>query len=108
MKRRFLCKQCRHIFDAEITVDSSTSSDVPCPSCGGSDIMEAPTWAPLGSGWNIFENDTWEYQCQQCKNTFKLPIPKSPAEDRSRRCLFCNSEHLHLLTGAKSLPLYCG
>jgi len=108
MKRRFLCKQCRNIFDLEFSGDSPTSSESCCPACNSPDITEAPTWAPLGSGWNIFETDTWEYQCQECKNTFKLPIPKSPTEDKSRRCLYCNSEHLHLLTGSKTLPLYCG
>jgi DNA-directed RNA polymerase subunit RPC12/RpoP len=92
----------------EITDDSSVGEEIRCPGCGGSEIMEAPPWAPLGSGLNILENDTWEYQCQECKNTFKLPIPKSPAEDKSRRCLACNSAHLHLLTGAGALPLYCG
>jgi Zn finger protein HypA/HybF involved in hydrogenase expression len=108
MKRRFLCKRCRLVFDIEIRGDSLTGQKVLCPGCRSADIMEAPTWAPLGSGLNIFENDTWEYQCQECKTTFRLPIPKSPAEDKSRRCLACRSEHLHLLTGAGALPLYCG
>jgi hypothetical protein len=36
-----------------------------------------------------------------------MPIPKSPAEDKSRKCPVCNSGHLHLITGAKALPLYC-
>ena len=108
MKRRFLCKQCRDVFDIEIPGDSSDGTEVHCQKCSSSDIMEAPTWAPLGSGWNIFETDVWEYECQLCKNTFKLPIPKSPTEDKSRRCLACDSAHLHLLTGAKSAPLYCG
>src|SRR4030042_339321 len=105
MKHRFLCKKCRHIFDAEITGDSSIGLEMRCPGCASSDVMDAPTWAPLGSGLNIFENDTWEYQCQQCKKNFKLPIPKSPTEDKSRRCVFCYSPHLHLLTGTGALPL---
>jgi Zn finger protein HypA/HybF involved in hydrogenase expression len=108
MKRRFLCKQCRYVFDAEAPGDSFAGQEVRCPSCRGDDVMEAPTWAPLGSGLNIFENDTWEYQCQECKTTFRLPIPKSPTEDKSRRCVSCQSQHLHLLTGAGALPLYCG
>jgi len=108
MRCRLLCKKCRHVFDMEIPGDSFRGTEVRCQKCGCADVMEAPTWAPLGSGLNIFENDTWEYQCQQCKITFKLPIPKSPAEDKSRRCLFCNSEHLHLLTGTGAMPLYCG
>jgi Zn finger protein HypA/HybF involved in hydrogenase expression len=108
MKRRFLCRKCRYVFDVEVPGGSLIDNEVKCPFCQGSDIMAAPTWAPLGSGLNIFENDAWEYQCQECKTTFRLPIPKSPAEDKSRKCLSCNSEHLHLLTGAGALPLYCG
>ena len=108
MRRRFLCKQCRNVFDTEITGYSLREIEVRCSACNSPDIMEAPTWAPLGSGLNIFENDTWEYQCQECKTTFRLPIPKSPTEDKSRRCIECNSEHLHLLTGTGAMPLYCG
>jgi len=108
MERRFLCKRCRYVFDMEIPGDSSRRTEVRCQKCDSADVMEAPAWAPLGSGSNIFENDIWEYQCQQCRNTFKLPIPKSPEEDKGRRCLFCNSAHLHLLTGAGAMPLYCG
>ena len=108
MKRRFLCKQCRHVFDVSTKGDSSVSTEARCPGCGSADIMEAPTWVPLGAGLNIFESDTWEYQCQDCKATFKLPIPKSPGEDKSRRCPTCNSEHIHLQTSTGGLPLYCG
>jgi DNA-directed RNA polymerase subunit RPC12/RpoP len=108
MNSRFLCRQCRHVFDADTPGDSLTGKEIHCPVCKGLDIIEAPAWAPLGSGLNIFESDTWEYQCQECKKTFKLPIPKSPTEEKSRRCLACNSVHLHLLTGSGALPLYCG
>ena len=108
MKRRFLCKQCRYVFDVEIPEDAERGTEVRCQKCNSSDVMEAPTWAPLGSGLNIFEGDSWEYQCQQCKKNFKLPIPKSPEEDKSRACPFCNSNHLHLLTIDGAKPLYCG
>lgn len=108
MEHRFLCKQCRHVFDLEMPRDSSLDKEVHCTKCGGSDVMEAPTWAPLGSGWNILESTVWEYECQQCKHVFKMPIPKSPAEDKSRRCPACNSGHLHLLTNMGGLPLHCG
>ena len=108
MGHRFLCKQCRHVFDSEISNGSSLNQEVYCPACGNSDVMEAPAWAPLDSGWNIFESNEWEYECQECKHTFKLPIPQSPAEGESRKCPVCNSGHLHLLTGGKALPLHCG
>ena len=108
MKHRFLCKRCRYVFDMEILDDSTGGTEVRCQECGNTDVMEAPAWAPLGSGFNIFENDTWEYQCQDCKNTFKLPIPKSPTEEKDRVCIFCKSRHLHLVTGKGNIPLYCG
>ena len=108
MEHRFLCKQCRHVFDLPIPGSSSIDKEVHCPTCGSSDVMEAPAWAPLDSGWNIFESNMWEYECQQCKHIFKLPIPQSPAEDKSRRCPNCNSEHLHLLTGAGVRAFACG
>jgi DNA-directed RNA polymerase subunit RPC12/RpoP len=108
MERRFLCKQCQYVFDAAISDVTSPDTNVHCPVCCGTNVTEAPPWAPLGSGLNIFESDTWEYECQQCLHKFTMPIPQSPTEDRNRRCPLCNSGHLHLLTGKKALPLYCG
>jgi DNA-directed RNA polymerase subunit RPC12/RpoP len=108
MERRFLCKQCWHIFDVATNDDSSSSAGLRCPACLSTDVMEAPAWAALGSGLNIFDSNEWKYECQQCKHKFTMPIPKSPSEDKSRRCPMCNSKHLHLLTGEKALPLYCG
>ena len=108
MKRRFLCKKCRNVFDLEVASDSTRGTEVRCLKCGSSEVMETPTWAPLDSGWNIFESSEWEYECQDCKRTFKMPVPKTPAEDESRKCPYCGSSHLHLLTGGKALPLHCG
>jgi Zn finger protein HypA/HybF involved in hydrogenase expression len=108
MKRRFLCKKCWNIFDLSDVDDSSSNLEIRCPKCCSADITEAPPWAPLDSGRNIFESDVWQYECQQCLHKFKMPIPKSPAEDKSRKCPACHSDHLHLITGAKTLPLYCG
>ena len=108
MERRFLCKKCRNVFDIAISESASPGAGIHCPLCCGTDVTEAPAWAPLGSGFNIFENDTWEYQCQECKNTFKLPVPKSPEEGKTRICLFCSSNHLHLMTDTGAIPLYCG
>ena len=107
MERRFLCKQCRHVFDLEMPQDTHANLKIHCISCNGTDVIEAPAWAPLDSGWNIFEDNEWEYECQHCKQKFKMPIPESPSEDKSRKCPVCNSGHLHMLTGSKALPLYC-
>jgi DNA-directed RNA polymerase subunit RPC12/RpoP len=108
MERRFLCKQCLNVFDHAVSDSLSPGEKIKCPACCGFDVVEAPPWVPLDSGTNIFETDTWEYECQQCKHKFKMPIPKSPTEDKNRRCPVCNSGHLHLLTGKENLPLYCG
>ena len=108
MQHRFLCKHCRQIFDKEIPSDSSLGEEVHCTKCGGSDFVEAPAWAPLGSGMNILDNDTWEYECQECKHVFRYPIPKSPSESKNRNCPACQSGHIHLLNNMESLPLYCG
>ncbi|OGN96984.1 MAG: hypothetical protein A2Y89_04750 [Chloroflexi bacterium RBG_13_51_18] len=107
MERRFLCKQCWNVFDVASSDSATTDEKVHCPACGSADVMEAPPWAPLDSGKNIFKSNEWEYECQQCKHHFKMPIPKSPSEDKSRKCPACNSGHLHLLTGKEALPLYC-
>jgi DNA-directed RNA polymerase subunit RPC12/RpoP len=108
MERRFLCKQCLNVFDHAVSDIPSPDKKIKCPACCGVDIMDAPPWAPLGSGRNIFETKMWDYECQQCKYKFRMPIPKSPTEDKNRKCPVCNSGHLHLLTGEKNLPLYCG
>jgi len=108
MERRFICKKCWNLFDLAIPDDASVVMDIHCPACRNADVMEAPPWAPLGAGKNIFESDTWDYECQQCKHKFRMPIPRSPAEDKSRKCPACHSGHLHLIIGEKGLPLYCG
>lgn len=104
----FLCKQCRHVFKLPVKPEVTGKGGVTCPRCLSQEVAEAPAWAPLGSGLNIFESAEWEYECQQCLKKFKMPIPKSPAEQKSRRCSTCGSGHLHLLTIAGAEPLYCG
>ena len=107
-EKRFLCRVCRHVFDIRVLENGLTVQAIICPACGAKDITEAPAWAPLGSGWNIFEGNEWEYECQECRHTFKMPIPRSPAEEKARRCPACESGHLHRFTGGKALPLHCG
>jgi DNA-directed RNA polymerase subunit RPC12/RpoP len=108
MERRFLCKKCWNLFDFTVSDDIFSDRVIPCPACRSAEVMEAPPWAPLGAGKNIFESDTWDYECQQCKYKFRMPIPHSPSEDKNRKCPFCRSGHLHLIVGEKGLPLYCG
>ena len=108
VEKRFLCRTCRYVFDQVVPGDGSSRPGMACPLCGSDDITETPAWAPLGSGWNIFEGNEWEYECQECRHTFKMPIPKSPSEERSRRCPECHGGHLHRFTGGKALPLHCG
>ena len=102
-----LCKQCRNLFKLPLSQLPQNKEEY-CPACGSSQVEEAPAWAPLGSGLNIFDESTWEYECQQCKKKFKMPIPKSPTEDKSRQCPDCGSGHLHRLTSVGGEPLYCG
>jgi len=108
---KFLCKTCRNVFI------SSVPSGFPfdkggvcllCPKCRSGNLEEAPAWAPLGSGQNIFEGSEWEYECQQCRRKFKMPVPRSPTEAKSRICITCGSKHLNLLTDVGAQPLYCG
>jgi DNA-directed RNA polymerase subunit RPC12/RpoP len=96
------------VFDAAAINADSPGKEIACPGCHSTNIMEAPAWVPLDSGRNIFAGNEWSYECQACKYQFRMPIPKSPEEDKSRKCPKCNSGHLHLITGSKSLPLYCG
>ena len=106
-ERTYLCKQCRNLFKI-ISPGGSQPEKISCPRCGNTIIEEAPCWAPLGSGINIFESSEWEYECQQCHANFKLPIPRSPTEEKQRRCPHCGAGHLHRLTVAGGQPLYCG
>jgi len=100
--RKFLCKQCRHVF-----ITAQPLEKLSCPKCLSVNVEEAPAWAPLDSGSNIYDNSEWEYECQNCKNRFKMPIPKSPSEEKARSCPKCGSNHLHLLTELGGQPLYC-
>jgi Zn finger protein HypA/HybF involved in hydrogenase expression len=108
MEQRFLCKKCWLVFDKSAAGDGSPGKEITCPQCRSANVMEAPAWVPLDSGSNIITGNEWSYECQDCKYRFRMPIPKSPEEDKSRKCPGCQSGHLHLITGSKSLPLYCG
>jgi Zn finger protein HypA/HybF involved in hydrogenase expression len=108
MERRFFCGECAHVFDITIPEDSCSIVEILCPSCKSQKVSVAPAWAPLGSGFNIFTGDEWAYECMECKYQFRLSIPKSPDENKLRKCPKCRGNQLHLITGSKALPLYCG
>jgi rRNA maturation endonuclease Nob1 len=108
VEKRFLCKNCRHVFSQNSSVDKLAELKGQCPACGEKVIVEAPCWAPLGSGLNIFEENTWIYECQVCHKGFKMPIPVSPAEEKARICPACQSIHIRCLTTSGGAPLYCG
>jgi DNA-directed RNA polymerase subunit RPC12/RpoP len=107
-EQTFLCQSCRHTFKLSVEANSSEKSIIQCPKCGNFDVTAAPCWAPLDSGSNIFNQGDWKYECQQCSHKFIFPIPKSPSEEKTRRCPACQSGHLHLLTDIGAQPLYCG
>jgi DNA-directed RNA polymerase subunit RPC12/RpoP len=103
-----LCRSCRHIFKASPRSGPSNNEKINCPRCDSQDVVDTPAWAPLGSGMNIFDSDEWEYECQDCHRKFKMPIPKSPTEEKERGCPQCSNKHLHRLTQMGGQPLYCG
>jgi len=103
-----LCRQCRHVFRILASDSCDINKRTACPRCGSFDLSEAPVWAPLGSGANIFNSSEWEYECQECHHKFQMPIPKSPSEEKERKCPACGHGHIHRLDAVGGEPLYCG
>lgn len=97
----YLCHQCGNIFRLP------PAGEARCPQCGNAQVRELPSWVPLGS--DLSESKaTWQYECQQCKKEFELPVPGSPSQEKDIRCPECNSGHIHRLTPSGYEPLYCG
>jgi rRNA maturation endonuclease Nob1 len=103
-----LCQHCRNVFKLLLSQSPSVGGNILCPKCGSPDVAEAPVWAPLGSGLNIFDSAEWEYECHECHKKFKMPIPESPTQEKERSCPFCGAGHIHRLTAVGGEPLYCG
>ena len=103
----YLCHQCGHIFRLPVDSASTPGKEVKCHECGSPQIRQLPSWVPVGS--DLSEGKSlWEYECQQCKNKFKLPVPGSPSQEKNIKCPACNDEHIHRLTASGYEPLYCG
>lgn len=102
----YLCQHCRNFFKQSMTCSITIEKkEVVCPNCESSDIKEMSSWAPIG-----FTDGppVWEYECQQCRNVFGLPVPGSPSQEREIKCPTCGGGHIHRLTIIGGEPLYCG
>ena len=103
----YLCQQCQHVFKLSVTSGSPPEKEAKCPVCESSHLEEVPSWVPIG--FNLSEGSPqWEYECQQCQNVFKLPVPSSPSQEKEVRCPACGGSHIHRLTPTGFEPLYCG
>ena len=103
----YSCQQCQNVFKLSMPSGSSLEKEAKCPKCGSSHLEALPSWVPTGS--NLYEGPpVWEYECQQCQNAFKLPVPSSPSQEKEIKCPECGGGHIHRLTSTGYLPLYCG
>ena len=107
MEHTYLCHQCGNIFRVSTESTQLPEKELKCPQCGTSSVRELPSWMPLGSNLEDIPRE-WEYECQQCKHKFELPVPGNPSQERDIRCPDCTNRHIHRLTRTGFEPLYCG
>jgi len=100
----YLCLKCRNLFTVEL---NNSISNIKCPKCESTQVDKLPSWAPIGSSLTESQPD-WEYECQNCHHTFKLPVPTSPSQEKEIKCPKCQGNHIHRLTLTGGEPLYCG
>ncbi len=107
--QHYICNKCRTIFTIEQLSCSLVKQEreVVCPACGSSETDALPVWAPIGFHSHE-EVREWEYQCEDCRKTFKLPVPESPSQERNLVCPACGKNHIHRLTFLDGVPMYCG
>jgi putative FmdB family regulatory protein len=103
----YQCRNCQNVFRASMFGSPSSEKEVKCPVCGSIDTGRLPSWAPLGFDSARVPTE-WEYECQQCHNTFKLPPPSGPSQEKEIKCPACGGEQIHRLTIISGEPLYCG
>jgi DNA-directed RNA polymerase subunit RPC12/RpoP len=103
----YLCRQCKNVFRLPADSAHTLEKELQCPQCGDSQIKKLPSWVPAGS--DLSEGQSlWQYECQQCKKVFKLPVPGSPSQEKVIRCPACGGGHIHRMTTSGVVPLYCG
>ena len=104
----YLCHQCKNVFKLPMTCNiTPEKKQVRCPECGSFHTEEMPHWAPIG--FDVSEDlSMWEYECQQCQNVFKLPVPSRPSQEKEIKCPACGGGHIHRLTAIGGVPMYCG
>ena len=103
----YICQQCQNLFKLDLTGPLSNNKELICTKCGSTQIQILPSWSPAGSDLHEVKSE-WEYQCQNCHNVFKLPIPASPSQEKEITCPECDGSHIHRLTPTGGEPLYCG
>ena len=101
----YLCQQCQNMFKFPASDSLLPEREARCPNCGSPRIREVPSWAPIGFTEG---SPMWDYECQQCQNAFKLPVPSSPSQEKGIKCPECGGGHIHRLTPIGGEPLYCG
>lgn len=103
----YICHKCGNIFRIPAGACVPDPENVRCDKCDSTQTRELPSWVPLGS--DLSEGQVkWQYECQQCKNKFELPVPSSPSGENNIRCPACNGSHIHRLVLSGYEPLYCG
>jgi putative FmdB family regulatory protein len=103
----YSCRQCHYVFKLSVGDISVKDGKASCPKCGSDSVNALPAWEPLGA--NLSETTyMWEYECQQCRHTFKMPVPTSPSQEKEITCPACGNKQVHRLTVIDGAPLYCG
>ena len=103
----YSCHQCHNVFKLSVAGSSSEGGPASCPRCGSSLVSVLPSWEPLGA--TLSETTRmWDYGCQQCQHTFRLPIPDSPSKEKEIKCPACGSQQIRRLTVIDGAPLYNG
>jgi DNA-directed RNA polymerase subunit RPC12/RpoP len=103
----YLCHRCGNIFRLTADTCPLPGKTPSCPQCGDTQTRVMPSWVPSGSDLNQAPTE-WEYECQNCREKFKLPIPGSPSQEKHITCPVCHGTHIHRLTPLGYEPLYCG
>ena len=107
---KFICHHCKSMFELKPQPGLEGEQARKCPTCGSMDTESLPSWVPLSYNMNLYDSPSlWKYECHQCKNTFEMPVPSGPTEEKQRKCPSCGSADIERLTVlVVESPLYCG